>query len=137
MTKLSDVPTWALVVAALASAIIFATRHALLMSTRGQRLGYVAAAIGGAAVMGVIALAKHNSANHALLIYCDAMIAAVLGSLFAGEGLREAAKTAAQAGISLSEAAARPATKKAANIYAWSTILLVILLIVGEYVLLR
>lgn len=99
MPGVQSLPTWTVVVTAVAAAGAYIWRWVSLMITWKQKTSAfkVVAVTGGLAV--VLAGIKHNSVNHALVLFADVMLGLAAATLPLGQKLRTLSRVSAETGV--------------------------------------
>ena len=101
MPGIQALPTWVVALAAILATGLFVWRFVSLMTTKKQKLAILRAAAVMVVLLGLLASIKHNSANHALVLLGDVMVALVVGTLPAGRELARVNRLSAETGKQL------------------------------------
>ena len=98
MPGVLDLPRWAGGLAAIAALGLLVWRMASLMATRKQKLRFIRGMVVVVAFLVVIAAAKNNTVNHALVLFIDAMLAFIVGTVPMGGEMRRIYRLRAETG---------------------------------------
>lgn len=98
MQGVQGLPTWAVALAAIVATGLFVWRYMSLVTTMKEKLGVFKGVAVGAAFIGVMAVVKHNAANHALVLFADVMLALMAGTLPVGKEIRRLSRLTAETG---------------------------------------